>query len=361
MAADEIQTHNDNISITVNLSAVPAQEAGFGTVLLMVPLAQNSLNGVRSVRYTSYAEALAAQTAGYISSGTLAAINVAFAQRPAPADILVGRVDLAGSPAETYATALPLIIAHDGNFYGICTTTRTGADVEALALVVETYDKLYVSQSSDADWLTSGYPSAFTDLEDLENSATVYHTTSTEWADVAWLAGALAWDPDVQSIPWDRPVKGVAAYTSDLTSAQKAFAKANNANPMLAYGGAAAFIDPGTNHAGRPVSDLLTSHWLKIRLRERLAALKVRESTAGRKIPMTKAGQMQVMGELTALFAQGVQAGHFVEGQTEVTPLTITSSDLTAQRFRFSARAQLLSSGRVFQFTINVGTDALTA
>lgn len=217
----DIQNHNDNITINVTLSAVPAQEAGFGTVLLMVPKATNSLNSVRSVRYTSYAEAQAAQTAGYISSGTLAAIAVAFAQRPAPADILVGNVDLAGSPAETYATALPLIQAHDSDFYGVCATTRTGADVEALALVVETEDLLYVSQSSDADWLTSGYPSAFVDLEDLENSATVYHTTDAQWADVAWLCGALAFDPDVQSIPWDRPLKGVSAYTSDLTSAQK--------------------------------------------------------------------------------------------------------------------------------------------
>ena len=356
-----IQNHNDNITVNVTLSAVPAQEAGFGTVLLMVPKAQNSLNSARSVRYTSYAEAQADQTAGYISSGTLAAVLVAFAQRPAPADILVGNVDLAGSPAETYATALPLIIADDPDFYGVCATTRTGADVEALALVAETYDKLYISQSGDADWLTSGYPSAFTDLEDLQNSATVYHTTSSEWADVAWACGALAFDPDDVSIPWDRPLKGVAAYTSNLTAAQKNFADANNANLMLAYGGAAAFVDPGVNHEGRPVADVITAHWLKIRLTERLAALKVRESTAGRKIPMTAAGQMQVMGELTALFAQGIAAGHFVDGQTEVTPLALTSADITAGRMRFTARAQLVSSARVFTFNINVGTDALAA
>ncbi len=355
----DIQNHNKNITINVTLSAVPAQEAGFGTVLLMVAKATNSLNSARSVRYTNYADAAADQASGYISSATLAAIAVAFSQRPAPAAILIGNVDLVGS--ETYATALPLIDADDSDFYAVCSATRTGADVEALALVVETQDRLYVSQSSDADWLTSGYPTAFVDLEDLQNSATVYHTTDAQWADVAWACGALAFDPDVQSIPWDRPLKGVTAYTSNLTAGQKTFAEANNANLMLAYGGAAAFLDPGTNHEGRPVADVLTAHWLKKRLTERLAALKVRESAAGRKIPMTAAGQMQVMGVLTALFAQGVAAGHFVDGQTEVLPLTLTSSDITAGRMRFSARAQLVSSGRLFTFNINVGTDALTA
>lgn len=357
----DIQNHNDNITINVTLSAVPAQEAGFGTVLLMVPLASNSLNGARSVRYTDYATAAADQGSGYISSGTLAAIAVAFAQRPAPADILVGNVDLAGSPAETYATALPLIEADDPDFYGICAATRTGADVEALATVVETQDRIYISQSSDADWLTSGYPSAFVDLEDMQNAATVYHTTDAQWADVAWACGALAFDPDVQSIPWDRPLKGVSAYSANLTAAQKGFAEANNANLMLPYGGAAAFLDAGVNHEGRPVADVITAHWLKKRLTERLAALKVRESTAGRKIPMTAAGQMQVMGVLTALFAQGVAAGHFVDGQTEVLPVTLSSTDISTGRMRFTARAQPVSSGRLFTFNINVGTDALTA
>ena len=174
-------------------------------------------------------------------------------------------------------------------------------------------------------------------------------------------------DPDVQSIPWDRPLKGVTAYTANLTAAQKGFAEANNANLMLPYGGAAAFLDAGVNHEGRPVADVITAHWLKKRLAERLAALKVQESAAGRKISMpptptsSSPGQMQVMGVLTALFAQGVTAGHFVEGQTEVTPLPVTSSDITAGRFRFNARAQLVSSGRLFTFNINVGTDALTA
>ena len=69
-------THIDNISITITLSAAPATEASFTTVLLLVDEAAgtNGLNGARVVTYTDLAGAQSDQVAGYITTDVVAAV-----------------------------------------------------------------------------------------------------------------------------------------------------------------------------------------------------------------------------------------------------------------------------------------------
>lgn len=354
-------SHLDNITISITLAATPAQAAGFGNVLILVDEASNSLNGNRVVTYTNATDAASDQAAGYITSGVLKAVQTAFAQRPAPARVKLGYVDTSGG--ETYAQGYAAVKLVDTDFYGVCLDSRTAAVIAAVAAAVEADRRLLVAQSADADWLTTGgVPSGFTGIDGNERTAIVYHDTATEWADVAWACNRLAFDPDSQSAAWDCPVKGVADYATDLTQAQADFADTNNANnkgTAGTYGGEVFYIDPGKSLAGRPIADLISADWLETRLEEALANLKVTRALAGEKIPITKAGQREVMAELEALFKQGVDAGHFVEGQTEVTPQAITSTDISLQRLRFTARAQLVSSMRIVTFTINLGTSAL--
>lgn len=355
-----VTSHDTNFTINITLESSALAQAGFGTVLFMVDEAGgNGLGGDRVATYASLAEATAANTAGEISAGTLAALTAAFAQRPQPSQIKVGRVDTGGG--ETYATAYELIKTADSDFYGVCLDKRTATEILLVAAKTEAENRLLVFQSADADWLTSGTPSAFSAAAAYENSAVVYHDTATVWADVALAVNRLTFDPDTISVPWDCPIQGVSAYATALTTAQRNFALANDCNVLGSLGGSPNFIDPGVNLNGRPLYEIVTAHWLEARLAEGLAALKVNESAVGRKIPLTARGQSQVAGVLRSVFELGVLAGHFVEGQTEVVPLALTSADITAQRMRFTARAQLVTSGRVFTFTINLGTSALSA
>ena len=91
-----LTSHKAYNTINVYLATLARGAAGFSTVLLIVPLATNSLNGLRVVEYTTLALATAAQTAGYISAATLVAITTAFAQRPSITSIKVGYADLVG-------------------------------------------------------------------------------------------------------------------------------------------------------------------------------------------------------------------------------------------------------------------------
>lgn len=354
-------THAPNVTINVTLAATPVQEAGFGVVLLLVPLATNSLNGVRVVEYTTYEDAQTANTAGYISSGTLAAVETLFAQRPKPASVKVGYVDLASGTPETYATGLAACIAFDSAFYGVCCTSRVDTDIVLVSDAVEASSKrmLFYFQDSDASWLDAGVPTNFAAIDDNERTAGVYHTTDAEWGDVAAIGNRLAYDPDEKSVPWHYyGPRGVEDYSTVPTAAQRLLAIANNINLGMGFGGDSYVMDPGVTLTGRPIDEIVTMDWFAVRLDERIQALALDHGNRGEKITVDAQGQALVVGVIEGLLQQGIAAGHFAAGldenddpTTSVVAETITSADRTARRFRITVRAQIAISGRLF--TIN--------
>lgn len=344
-------THGSNVVVNVYLDPSPARQAGFSVLMLLVPLASNSLNGNRVMEFASYEEAQTARTASYISASTLLAAEVAFSQRPKPTALKVGYVDLVGS--ETYATGLTAVIAADADFYGLAITPRTDTEIALVGAAVEALSKkiLFGFQGDDSSWLNAGIPSGLSAMAAYERSVPHYHDSDAEWMDVGNLVNRLVYDPDVQSAPWSgHQVRGVDAYTTGLTETQRTAALANNANLGLPYGGQDFVIDKGVNMAGRPVDEIITSDWFSTRLQERTAALVVEHANRGEKITVSKAGQKKILAVVEALLATGVSVGHFVDGQTEVVAETITSTDRTNRQLRFTVRAQLASSGRLFTF-----------
>lgn len=348
--------HLDNISISITLDPLAAAQASFTTLLIVADEANGTTLGGDRVR--SYASLAGVQTdadAGEVGTAILAAATAAFAQRPRPSVIKIGRVDTVG--LESYTDALTAIKAVDADYYGICIESRTAADVALVAAAVQAEDRLFIHQSGDADWRTAGYPAALSALEGDEHTAGIYHDDAAEWADVAWAAGRLAFDPDTRSAPWDAGVAGVTAYTTAPTDTEKAALDGNDMNHGLPYGGVDFFVDPGVNHNGRPIYEIITSHWFAARLRERVATLKTVLSARGEKVPMTAAGQALIRSEIETQFAIGVSGGHFVSYET--TAEAITAADLAAQRMRFTGRAQDAVSGRIFDFDFNFSTTAL--
>ncbi len=352
--------HLDNIQITIILGAVPSSQIGFHPLLMVDEGAgANTLNGARVVSYTELAGATADETAGFIEAATLEAVRVAFAQRPPPKTVKVGRVDTVG--AESYPDAFALIKAADPDFYGVAMDDRTDAIILLMSAAIEAESpgKIMVFQSDDADWLTSGLPAALTALDTRERSIVAFHTSDVQWADWGWTANRLAFNPDERSVPWDAEVKEVLALSPLPTDAQKAFLDTNNANHGLPYGTANYFVDPGTNQNTRPIYEVMTADWYEIRLQARIADLKVAASARGEKIPIDASGQALILAEINAQFNIGVAAGHFVDGQTVAVAEDITAADITAQRLRFTGQVQSAASARLFQFTFNFSTSPI--
>lgn len=469
-------THNPNISITIFLAANPAQEAGFGTVLLLVPKSTNSLNGVRVVEYVSYDDAYDANVAGYISSSTLSAVQVAFSQSPKPTSIKVGFVDdtaatpavkaskdmstvgthawntvleattagvdgsaitvelvadaggavtiardgtafqihfkpgvstitnvetaitaLAGADdlfgvktAGTGATVLAVVdanmgathlsggadavategyddglascITFDSDFYGVCIASRLQAAVVDVSTYIEASSKrmLFCAQDNDPDWYSGAVPAGLSTISAYERTIIVYHTTDSEWGDVGHLCNRLTFDPDSISAPWHgNPVASVADLSPEPTATQRLAIIANNANLGLPYGGYDYVMDPGVNINGRPVYEVLTADWFATRLQERTSSLVVAHSVRGEKIIVDKSGQKKLGALIDGLGAQGVAAHHFADGQFLSVAETITTSDLSNRKLRFTVRAQDAVAARLFDFSLYFSRDPI--
>lgn len=362
-----VNTHNF-ITVTVNLDSPAAQQAGFN-VLYIVPLAANSLNSAAYVAYTSYSDAVADNTAGYISATTLQALSDVFSQANVPATIYVASVDLVGGDAYT-DTVTAMLAEGDLSFYAICVQDRTDAVITAVSAQVEalSVQKLFVCQSDDADWKTSGLPSGLTALDGRERTAVVYQSTDGEHNDLVYAADRLSFSPDDASVPWNgNHLKEVAA-NSTISSTEAAFLVANNANYGARVTSVSTFVMyPGYNQNGRQIAELVSADWFAIRLKERLDARFTERATRGQKWPVNATGVALVEAEMRALYAQGVQAGHFEADQFSFTSPTInadgtiSAADITAQRIRATANIQLTTGALLIVNTGNLSRTAVNA
>lgn len=358
----------DNIVISVFLQNPPGPTANFQTALFLVDEAAGTGNGLNGDRYRSYstvADLEADRALAYITAEVLQAGTDYFAQPGRKKTLLVGRVDTGG--AETYPVAYDAVIAAGANFYGVAADTRAAAVQVALYQAIEA-DKfrVYVFQSAEADWLTAGgFPAAFTLFNNVQRTAVLYHTTATEWADLAWLGRILEFDPDNQSAPWSTYLNNVLAYTSTPDATAKANAKLNNANLGLTLGAKTFWIDRGVTGEGsgttegRPIDHIVSVDWFAKRLEEDLIARKIEKADLGEKIPINALGQKEVLGLIEKRMNQGIDAGHFQAQsptddtvRTEGEALDITAADIAAKRLRF--RVQLVWTTGAIEFVVDV-------
>ena len=346
------------ITVTTNLDPAPATQQGFDDILLLVDLASNPLSD-QVTTYTSYPEAVTAQAAGDISAGTLAILQVMFSQAPRISRIKVGTVDTAGGDGwdDGYAAS----VAADPDFYGVCMASRTASEVVAVSAAIEAEGlRRLFAQSSDADWLTSGVPSAYSSIVDNERTAIFFHDTNGQPLAEGYAAAYLVWNPDEQSATSALQVRGVTLPATAVTQAQAAFAVANNANLGGALGMATCFVEDGEAITGRRLYELTSADWLRVRIQEDLANLRVERSAYGLKIPVSTEGSELVLARIRRRGQQGIAAGHFDAFEARLTD-TISAADIAANRLRHTAVAQLQGDAIYFEMIHNLSRDPITA
>lgn len=350
-----VNSHLDNITVLITLAALAVPGASFSTVMLLVDEATgNPLpGGVRVETYVNATDAATDEAAGDISATTLAFIQTAFSQSPRPVEVKVGRIDTGG--AETYATGYTAVKAADDAFYGVVVDRRVAADQLLVSTAVETENRVLIIQSSDADWLTTGFPAAYTPLTGRERTAVVFHDVDTTQADMAAATRWLSFDPDRISAVFEGPLKAILALATAPTAAQKTFLDTNFVNHALPYFGEPFYLDAGVNISGRPFYEILTADWFRQRLQERVATVRVNKSAKGEKIVVGGEGQALILAEIDGQFAEGTagESPHFVPGQTRSDPVPITQADRDAGRMRFTGEAQDAVNGRLFDFDFN--------
>lgn len=342
------------ISVTIFLQSLPAAQRGFSDVLLLVDLATNPLED-RVTIFNNATEAAAAQVAGDISTVTLAALQAMFSQAPRIRRVKVGTVDTADS--ETWAQAYAACVLADPEFYGVAMLSRAAADIGpvATAIAAEGERRLF-AQSALADWLTSGKPTAYTTLATNERLFVLYDADNKPAAE-AYMAKYLAFDPDQIAATAVHAVNGVVAPV--ITPTQRDFIIENNANVGLAMGSAPYFVMDGKAITGKPLYELTSADWLRARIAEDLASLRVERSGYGLKIPTNLEGMALVLARVRRRLEQGKAVGHFDDA--EAVGETITSDDLANGRLRVTVRAQIQGDVIEFAFTAYLSRDPIAA
>jgi len=348
-------THDNIIQISILLDPPPAGVAGFRPLILGDEQDGTTLDGDRSRVYSAGAidEVDADETAGFLSEYIADAVRRGFSQTPSPSEIVVGRVDTAGT--EGYDDALALI---DAPFYAVAIDSRDAVDHVAVAEWIEPRDKIFIFQSADGDWLTADPPAGYADILGFEQTAGLYHDRSDRSEEFSWLCNRLGFDPDEISVPWDAPINASVSYDTVITTGEASAAEENNINLLLPLGDSDHYVaneGVGVNLQGRQISEIVTKHWFKIRLAEAVAAEKVRRSTRGEKIPVSLEGSSLIEGIVNELFDQGEDANHFLDTETDFP--TPTAADIEQARIRGGGTAQLaISAGKfIFDFVFQRG------
>jgi hypothetical protein len=349
--ATQTQTHARNITINIVLSALAAAQKGFGGTLAIVP-ASNTMSGEPITTLNTVDDGQALVTAGEMTANTFLGVQAFYNQVPSGTELKIAPL-LVGDSGN-YATALARVRAVDDDFYGVAIEPRSSTEIMTVSAAVESMRKLFVFQSGDADWLTSGKPAAFADTANRERSIGIYHDTATQFADLAYLSNRLAADPNVNSAPWDAPLGGVASYASVLTSTQVGFLADNNINFGLPYAGEPFFVDPGHNTKGRAIHEILTGDWFEARLLEEVATTKVELSKIFEKWVLDEGGQNLLLNLAAGVAGQAEQAGHILPGSAEFDRPPISDADIAAETLTLTGSARYAGNARKFNITINL-------
>jgi len=390
-------SHADTNRVTVSLGSLLSPVASFGKVLLIDTFANSSLagfgdevslgsNSTKYVEIGALADATAANTASAGSVGTalLADITGAFSHARAPDSLGILAVDRATGGVDTYAEAISLLVnAGYNDFYCVIPVSHALADIVdilegVIAVASASRPRIVFAQTAVATSYgsTAGWDAALINSASAAPSTAAkerlvmcYHVDTQPCA-VGYATWGFSYDPDTRSLSWrfENPAVADVALPSGVSATTfkqnlrgvPGTDLGNEINVPLPYGASTTWMDPGVTQTGRPIYSVVAADWFQARLEERLASLVT--TNAPNKIPMAKAGQALILQEIEQLYSQGVAAGHFLsradavdQGITvTIRAETITSTDRSLRRLRFTVAIPVLHDARVLSIDVTI-------
>lgn len=234
------------------------------------------------------------------------AAQACFAQSPSPTQVAIGAK---WSGDSTWAEALNAIVAENNSWYGLVITSRTQADVEAVALWAETVSKYFMTASADTGILSAA---STTDVAYVleaaayDRSKAFYHpaadgTTTDPFPEAALFGVILPTTPG--SVTWaNKTLSGVAVTV--LTTTQSTAAQDKNCETYETIGGVN-ITRQGKSASGEFSDVMRFSDWVEARMEEQIFGKLVNLP----KVPFTDAGIAVVTAEMRSVLNQGIANG----------------------------------------------------
>ena len=244
-------------------------------------------------------------------------------------------VDTATPATNPIGASLTAILTEDEDWFGFAIYSKVEGQILLAAAWAESNYRLFMACTADAGVLTSGTTDIAYQLKALTYAwtAILFNDGSDEYADFALLSKKLSADPDTESTIWKYATLAGVVVT-DMSSTEMGYALGKNCNVYLDFFGVGGIAD-GKTANGLQLDLLVAKAWTEARIRERAASLLLEMTNTNRKVPFTDAGITQFASVVEGVLADGVTAGHFVEGTALVSApraSAVSGADKAARR-----------------------------
>jgi hypothetical protein len=220
----------------------------------------------------------------------------------------------ANAAVENITDALNAVVAENDDWYGLNIESRQDADILLANTWVASQTKVLVTQSSDADVLTTAGTDIGSQLGATSNTRTqlMYHFKPKQFADGAMLGRALAADLDAAApgggqITWAAKQLAVI-FTNPLNTSQLTNLEANSADTYVFTKGRGV-VWLGQSVEGEFMDVQTTIDWTKSRVGEAIFAVL---ATTPTKVPLDNQGISTVSGAGLGVMKEGVSNAHFL-------------------------------------------------
>lgn len=358
--------NDDAFTITINGISVTYTEAGGGVAATAVA---SALGGLLAAALVAEPVVVGFVGADITVTADLAGQAFTYSSAFVPgAGSSSGITEVLTTANVSIATELQAIADDDPDWYGLTLLSREAIDIERAAGWVETARRLFYAQSSDPDNKTTAGTSIADLLQTLNYQKTHidFHFDDTEWKDIAELSAFLSVNPDTASTTSaNKTLVGVTPHTSrpgqpnTLTATEQANIEAKNANYYGTLKGSGSTWR-GIVSGGVLVSIVLSADWAVARMEEGIADIFLRESNAGRKVPLSDPGIQQISQPMRDVIKQGaeeVSPPHFLDDASGTQSFTIPllsevpPADKALNRVTFGFTVQ--SASEIQRVTIN--------
>ena len=276
------------VLITKGTRQVPI--AGFGTGLILAPFTSPAQ---RVLVYQDYTDFAVDFPSGPINAAGLAY----FGQSVQPTSLVVGAIQ--GS--ETPVQALAAVQALNNTWYALMLLDHTKADVLAMAAVIETQKKIFITSSQDPHVIGSQTDDVATALKALNytRSAVLYSAEAdTKWPEAAWLGRMLP--TGVGAATWKfKTLAGVDA--DNLSGTAIANAQTKNSNIYTSVGGVDITLE-GIVASGEFIDVTRLIDWLVATMEVNVYSLLINND----KVPYTNKGIATIENAVRQTLQQGV-------------------------------------------------------
>lgn len=278
----------------------------------------------QEISYTSSATANAAEimnglTAaiaaanGYSAAGLTASNQTTYVRILGPASGSKFNVDTFSSTFGAYsdetannsiATDLANVLLEDDDWYAFMSTSKGGAEIEALAAAIQSYRKFFVGATMDTDVLVAA---TTTDVGYVLNAAgytrtaLIHNDGHMDHPDAALLGRWLPYDPGSETVKF-KTLTGILPTKHSAT--QRAALRAKKVNFYETRAGTPIVME-GTTCDGEFMDTIRFVDWLYARISEEVFGLFVAES----KVPFTDPGIAQVTSKIFSVLLRGIEVG----------------------------------------------------